>query len=134
MAIPIEEWSLDLVTPNSECVRKNGQCIAAVFPDAPDESAVVPFNRKQTRNIPIGGSVELLIMTHRPPFLAEAAGEAERPKGILDEDANLLYVDEADPIMDIHGRVPKPGLYVLVAQYYSPDEPSKQIVNKLALI
>ena len=39
-----------------------------------------------------------------------------------------LYVDELNPITDINGNVPKPGLYVLVAQYYQPDKPSKCIL------
>ena len=47
------------------------------------------------------------------------------PEGIIDENANLLYVDELNPIPDIHGNIPKPGFYILVAQYYQPDKPSK---------
>jgi laminin alpha 3/5 len=100
VAIPLEDWSLDLVTPNSECVRKDGECIRAVFPDAPDESALLPFTGSSSPE------------------------SSERPKGIIDEDANLLYVDDSNSIVDIHGRVPKPGLYVLVAHYYQPDKPS----------
>ena len=45
IAIPIEDWSLDLVTPNAECIRKDGACIAADFPNPPDESRVEFFNQ-----------------------------------------------------------------------------------------
>ena len=48
IAIPIEDWSLDLVTPNAECIRKDGACIAADFPNPPDESRVEFFNQVHT--------------------------------------------------------------------------------------
>jgi len=44
------------------------------------------------------------------------------PEGSNPE-ANQLLVDEDTPMIDIHGRVPKPGLYVLVAQYFQPNSP-----------
>ena len=100
IAIPIDEWSLDLVTPSTECVRKNGECSKSEFPNPPEDSMIIPFN---------GGE----------------ADSAAKPAGIMDDDTTLLYVDEFNPITDISGRVPKPGLYVLVAQYYQPDKPSK---------
>ena len=31
MAIPLENWSLDLITPNGECVKKDGQCIQEIY-------------------------------------------------------------------------------------------------------
>ncbi len=37
VAIPLEDWSLDLVTPSTECIRKEGTCINPGFPDAPDQ-------------------------------------------------------------------------------------------------
>ena len=51
----------------------------------------------------------------------------DKPEGIIDDDANLLYIDELNPITDIDGRVPKPGLYVLVAKYYQPDKPEFEL-------
>ena len=97
IAIPIEKWSLDLVTPNTECIRKDGECIAVDFPNAPDESTEMPFKMN--------------------------GNSGDKPEGILDNDANLLYIDDNIPITDIHGNVPKPGVYVLVAKYYQPDKP-----------
>ena len=31
VAIPLENWSLDLITPNGECVKKDGQCIQEIY-------------------------------------------------------------------------------------------------------
>ena len=46
IAIPIEDWNLDLVTPIPECIRKDGECIRQLdFPNPPDESRVLPFNQ-----------------------------------------------------------------------------------------
>ena len=84
IAIPVDEWSLDYVTPQLNCVRKNGNCLPTIYPDAPDpaETALIPFSSS------------------------------------LDQDQpQFLYVDASSPIPDIKGRVPTPGLYVLVAQY-----------------
>ena len=39
----------------------------------------------------------------------------------------MLYVNEFTEITDIEGKVPKPGLYVLVAQYYQPDKAEFEI-------
>ena len=91
IAIPIEEWSLDLVTPSTECIRKNGECIKSEFPNPPEDSKVIPFSE-------INSDV--------------------KPSGI--------YVDGLTPIVDITGNVPKPGLYVLVAQYYQQYKPCKK--------
>ena len=81
IAIPVDEWSLDYVTPQLNCVRKNGNCLPTKYPDAPDlsETAVIPFSDED------------------PP--------------------QFLYLDATSPIPDIKGRVPAPGLYLLVAQY-----------------
>ena len=84
VAIPIDEWSLDYVTPQLNCVRKNGICLPTLYPDAPDpaETALIPF-------LPSTGQ-------DQPQF---------------------FYIDGSSPIPDINGRVPNPGLYILVAQY-----------------
>lgn len=104
MAIPLEDWSMDHVTPKTECVKKNGACLPSLFPGAPDQSVILPFV------VPGGGD--------------GGAGEAadRMPEGIYDLDAQLLYIDGDKPILDITGAVPQPGIYVLVANYYQPDE------------
>ena len=55
------------------------------------------------------------------------SASAANPTGISDTNANLLYVNEFTEITDIEGKVPKPGLYVLVAQYYQPDKAEFEI-------
>ena len=53
IAIPIENWSLDLVTPSTECVRKNGECTKSEYPNPPEDSKVIPFVGDSS-NIPDG--------------------------------------------------------------------------------
>lgn len=43
-AIPIEEWSLDLITPSPVCVMKEGSCVQASFLGAPDSKKVLHIN------------------------------------------------------------------------------------------
>jgi hypothetical protein len=47
VAIPLEDWSLDLVTPSTECIRKDGACIIPGFPDAPDQVYFSPTSIKE---------------------------------------------------------------------------------------
>ena len=56
------------------------------------------------------------------PFIPSGSGGSAAPEG-ANPDVSLFYVDEDTPLVDIHGRVPKPGLYVLVAQYFQPNSP-----------
>ena len=91
MAIPIDQWSLDYVTPQLNCVKKNGNCVPTVYPNAPDpsETAVIPFS------------------------------SGDQP--------SWFSVDENTAIPDVSGRVPKPGLYILVAQYKQDNPGSTEI-------
>ena len=102
VAIPLDKWSLDYVTPQAQCVRKDGECLQFSFSDPPDQSVVLPYVGP-TRGQPAD---------KLPPAL-EGTGNAQ-----------LLYVDKENPIVDITGAVPQPGYYVLVANYHQPG-PSK---------
>lgn len=42
-AIPIHEWSIDLITPSPVCVIKDGKCVPATFRTAPDSKKVMPL-------------------------------------------------------------------------------------------
>ncbi len=95
MAIPLDKWSLDYVTPSSQCVRRDGECIQDEFSPPPDASLVLPFSGEDEEDLPL-------------------------PPGILDEDTKLIYVDPTKPLVDITGSVPQPGYYVLVANYFQP--------------
>ena len=92
VAIPIDQWSLDQVTPHLKCVRKNGICIPTVSPDAPDpsETALIPFS------------------------------SGDQPSWVV--------IDGNSAIPDIAGRVPTPGLYIIVAQYKQDNPGLIQIV------
>lgn len=67
-----------------------------------------------------------------PHFSGPDAGEPSslKPDNIFDDDAKLLYISGDNPIVDIKGEVPQPGYYVLVANYYQPDESSKKTKKK----
>lgn len=99
VAVPLSQWSLDYVTPSIECVKKEGKCQTFTFADPPDQSAIFPFVTSTQ-----GGEA-------RPQNL---------PPNFKDVTTQLLYVDKDNPITDVTGAVPRPGYYVLVANYYHP--------------
>lgn len=39
-AVPLEDWSLDLIRPKTVCIKKDGQCVQTTFPIAPDSKKV----------------------------------------------------------------------------------------------
>ena len=43
VAIPIEDFSLDYVTPVGQCVKKDGVCLPSTYQDPPDQSVLLPF-------------------------------------------------------------------------------------------
>ena len=42
-AVPVEEWSLDFIRPKPVCVKKDGQCVPSMYPNAPDYKKVIFF-------------------------------------------------------------------------------------------
>lgn len=42
---------------------------------------------------------------------------------IADNASTLVYLDDKNPSVDVEGKVPGPGQYVLVVHYYQPDHP-----------
>ena len=82
----------------SKCVKKDGECVPFMFPDAPDQSVILPFVQPESEPARV------------------------LPPGITDEDARLLYIGSDTPIVDIAGSVPAAGFYVLVAKYYQPNQ------------
>ena len=81
VAIPVDNWDLDLVTPTAKCIKKKGACIPFSFPDVPDQSTIVPFVK-----------------------VDEDAAQ-NLPDGIDDPNEKLLYVSGDTPIVDIIGPV-----------------------------
>ena len=80
VAIPVERFDLDLVTPSPKCIKRKGKCIPFTFPDAPDQSTVVKF------------------------VTADEDAAEELPEGIANPNEKLLYVSGDTPIVDITGR------------------------------
>lgn len=112
VAIPLSEWSLDYVRPSAQCTRREGdrgvECVADVFPAPPEGSVVVPFATETN--------------------LADAL-----PPGIIDQDVRLVKIDPGTPLVDLTGSVPKPGLYVLVANYFQPGAGKEFPFSKMFL-
>ena len=88
VAIPIDQWSLDYVTPQLKCVRKNGNCIPTSYPNN--------FGFSDTALVPYSGA----------------------------SDDQWVVIDGNTAVPDVSGKVPKPGLYILVAQY-KQDNPGR---------
>ena len=95
VAIPIDQWSLDYVTPQLECVRKNGNCIPTAFPNAPGpaDRALIPFS------------------------------SGNQPEWVV--------IDGNSAVPDVNGRVPNPGMYILVAQYKQKNQGNRSTSIKI---
>lgn len=102
--IPLELWSPDFIRPTSRCVKdpSTGDCITPRLPYAP---------------IPDDSLLGI------PQQILDGYPAMELPKGINDKDKQLVFINKDNPMMDVSGRVPKEGLYVIVAEYYQPNHP-----------
>lgn len=96
IAIPQDEWSLDYIKPKSACVRKNGKCVQGSFPGAADAKKI-EFESELNPGI--------------------------TPNWISDKNSKFIYLSRDNPMADIHAKVPYPGPYIFVVQYYQPDHP-----------
>ncbi len=47
VAIPLDDWSLDYVTPGALCVKNEGQCLPFNYPNPPDQSKMIAFVGEQ---------------------------------------------------------------------------------------
>lgn len=43
--------------------------------------------------------------------------------GIYDNQTGLIFLNHADPMIDVRAKVPNPGYYSFVVHYYQPDHP-----------
>lgn len=98
VAIPMDQWSLDYIRPKPVCVRKDGKCVKAEFPPAP-ESKKVKFEQTSDQET-------------KP-----------RPPNVYDNTTHLIYLDHNDAMIDVRSKVPSPGPYVFIVQYYQPNYP-----------
>ncbi|XP_008557031.1 laminin subunit alpha [Microplitis demolitor] len=104
VAIPYERWSLDYIKPKSVCVRKNGKCVQGIFPGGAD-----------AKKVEFEAHAEDVELDNRPP-------------GIFDNTTKLIYLDNNNnAFIDIKTKVPQPGDYVFVIQYYQPNNPEFEL-------
>ncbi|XP_012267208.2 laminin subunit alpha [Athalia rosae] len=103
VAIPVEEISLDYIKPKSVCVRKDGKCVQGMFPEAPDAKQI-EFEADN-----------------------EALESNSKPTGIYDNSTRLIYLNNDNTMIDVKAKVPQPGEYVFVVQYYQPDHPEFEL-------
>lgn len=99
VAIPYDRWSLDYTEPKSVCVRQDGKCVQGLFPGAADAKKV----EFETDN----GALEV----------------DSRPTGIYDNATKLIHLNNDDAAIDVRTKVPQPGEYIFIVQYYQPDHP-----------
>ncbi|CAG9136876.1 unnamed protein product [Plutella xylostella] len=109
VAVPEAEWQVDYMTGRAACLRRDGQCVPAVFSGAVD-------SKKLEAESGVGGD-----RLTRPP--------------ILDNSTVVVQVTPAAPLA-LEGRVPAPQDYVLLLHYYQPHHPAtnpRQAETKSAL-
>jgi len=105
VALPLDKWSLDYINPNPSCVKKDGKCIQSFYPTPPDTKKV----EFKTGN--------------------EARLSTTAPKDIFDNTTALIILDHKDSIVDLSGKVPAPGAYVFIVQFYQPDFPGNLLLH-----
>jgi len=113
-AIPVEEWSLQLVEPKAKCITKRGpsfeKCMESLYPIPPN---ALKFD--------ISSQADKVILN----------GHSMRPETILDENVPLVMLDGSD-INNVHSRksltVSRGSLefdkYVFMLHYYNPRHTS----------
>ena len=99
VAIPEKEWSIDYLEPKSVCVRKDGKCVEGIFHET---QIAKKIELEQNNKILDIGTT---------------------PDGIYDKSAKFIFIGKGESTTDISSKVPKPGEYVFVVQYYQPDYP-----------
>ncbi|XP_048488928.1 laminin subunit alpha [Plutella xylostella] len=101
VAVPEAEWQVDYMTGRAACLRRDGQCVPAVFSGAVD-------SKKLEAESGVGGD-----RLTRPP--------------ILDNSTVVVQVTPAAPLA-LEGRVPAPQDYVLLLHYYQPHHPETTLL------
>lgn len=99
VAVPLENWSLDYINPNPSCIKKDGKCIQSYYPSPPDTKRV----EFKTDN--------------------EARLATVTPKNIFNNATALIIIDEENSVVNLTGKVPEPGAYVIIVHFYQPDFP-----------
>ncbi|KAF5306067.1 hypothetical protein FQA39_LY09045 [Lamprigera yunnana] len=95
IAIPVEEWSLDFVNPKPVCVRKDNKCVQSTYTDPPESKKI--------------------------QFEQETEGMAKRKIYKFSNDSAYIQLNPMDDMIDLHGKVVSPGMYVFIVNYFQPD-------------
>ena len=53
IAVPLDEWSIDMVTPQPVCVRQDGACLPQKLPDYQDSAITLPIDQVKDKSIKI---------------------------------------------------------------------------------
>lgn len=99
VAIPLEEWSLDYIKPKPMCIRKGGTCIQSTYPNPP-ESKKIQFEQE-----------------------VDVEGGQKHATYKFSNTTTYILLNHKDDMIDLRGKVPNPGTYIFVVQYFQPDYP-----------
>ena len=97
-AIPFEDWSLNYITPSSNCVLKDGRCVLSPFRNPPDSKKIEFEKGNDNRSVMLN---ELLYKNT----------------------SSLVYLNDKDPEVVVNAKVLNKGSYVIIVHYYQPDHP-----------
>ena len=98
VAVPFDDWSLDLVTPQFVCVLNGAECLPSNYPQPRSEVTTVQVEQDHIeRATNLQGDKNLGNL---------------RPKQPL-----IVILNDTAANVDIRGTVPRPDLYKLILQY-----------------
>jgi len=95
--IPANVWTLDHVTPQFECIRRDGECVPGHF-NTPTGTIRVDFESSPN----------------------EDRTETDLPPTITDITVKVVKLDRNAPTINVRATVSNPDKYVIVVHYYQP--------------
>uniref|UniRef100_W4VRR7 Putative response to misfolded protein n=1 Tax=Corethrella appendiculata TaxID=1370023 RepID=W4VRR7_9DIPT len=108
-AIPYEEWSIDYIRPQPVCVIEKGKCITSSYRSVPDSKKIeFEFENEDKLDASL------------PP-----------PADVFDNNTKLIYLHRQEPAIEVNTKIPQPGRYYIIVQYYQPNHPSFNIFYRI---
>lgn len=104
-AIPVDEWSLDLITPSPVCVTKDGACIESTFWPVPDSKKVEFAQFKEPTE--------------------------SSPVALPNNGTQLVYLGPGSSTVEVKTKVGDPGRYVILVKYNQPNHARFDILYKI---
>lgn len=108
-AIPVHEWSIDLISPSPVCVIKDGECVQATYLAAPDSKKIEFETNNEDR----------IAVDPYPPGLP------------TNDDSKLIYLDQNNSTVEVRAKVAEPGRYHIVIKFYQPNNAKFDILYKI---